>query len=133
MILFHLKLLAANMWRHFFVENKSTAGMIRVFMHKGIPFAVRIGADIPQLLINGNVPLAGGGITGISNSCAGRTGGRILFHNHLIALKHSVAKCKKILIIFFLRDKAFIKKFFYQGFVNIRSRFPWPRGIKTTM
>jgi hypothetical protein len=42
-------------------------------MHDGIPFTLSIGANILQLLLDGYVALAGGGITSISDSCARRT------------------------------------------------------------
>ena len=55
--------------------------VIRIFMHDIVPFTGGIGTDIRQLLLNGDIPLARGGIAGIGDSCAGRTG---WFHDKLL-------------------------------------------------
>ena len=60
---------------------KTGPGMIRVFMHKGETFALRKGPDIRQLLLDGDIALAGGGITGISDGGMRGTGqSSLLFH-----------------------------------------------------
>ena len=59
--------------------------MIRIFMHDGIAFTLGEGTDVGQLLLNGDITLTGGGITGIRDSRprrAGRRGG-LLFHVNL--------------------------------------------------
>ena len=52
----------------------SGAGMIRVFVDDHITFTFSVGADIRQLLLNGYVPLARGGIAGIGDRGARRAG-----------------------------------------------------------
>jgi hypothetical protein len=57
-------------------------------MHDGISFPLREGADVRQLLFDGDITLAGGGITGIGNSRPGRTGRRkLFFHNCTIIIQ----------------------------------------------
>ena len=46
--------------------------VISVFMHDREAFPLRKGANIHQLLLNGDIPLAGGGITRISDRRTGR-------------------------------------------------------------
>jgi len=55
--------------------------MIRVFMDDGEAGALRKSPDVRQLLLDGNVTLAGGGIAGIGD-CRARGAGwnGILFH-----------------------------------------------------
>ena len=54
--------------------------MVGVFVDNRVPFALRKGPDVRQLLLDRDVPLARGGIAGIGNSRPGRTGRRnILF------------------------------------------------------
>ena len=53
---------------------KTGTGMISVFMYDGKAFPFRKGTDVRQLLLDGNITLARGGIPGISDSGAGRAG-----------------------------------------------------------
>ena len=57
--------------------------MVRVFVDDGISFTVCEGVDVLQLLLDGDVTLAGGGVSGVSHGGAGGTGGSFIFHiNH---------------------------------------------------
>jgi hypothetical protein len=62
--------------------------MIRVFMHDGIAFPLREGAAVGELLLDGDIALTGGGITGIGNCGLRRAGRRSrLFHGASYHLK----------------------------------------------
>ena len=67
-------------------------GMIRVFMHEGVAFAFRVGADVRELLINGHVALARGGIAGIGYGGTRRTRNCFLLHMLTIWQKDLPAK-----------------------------------------
>lgn len=92
-------------------------------MHDGIAVPLSICADILQLLLNGYVPLAGGGIAGIGDGRMRRTGNKFLFHNQSEALSDRITQREQILIVFFLSDITGIKKFFYSRLMNISSTF----------
>ena len=60
---------------------KTGFGVIRVFMDKGETGTLRKSADIRQLLLDGDITLAGGGVPRISDSSTRRAGGdSVLFH-----------------------------------------------------
>ena len=60
---------------------ETAAGVIRVFVHDGVPFPGGKGADVRQLLLDGYVTLAGGGVSRIRHRGArGAGGGGCFFH-----------------------------------------------------
>lgn len=60
--------------------------MISVFVHDRVALAEGKGADVVQLLLDGNIALAGGGIAGIGDRGTRGAGWNsvLLFHNQCI-------------------------------------------------